>query len=521
MESITAPGVEAVSIKNLSKTFVEGRPVLNGVNLALRRGEVHALLGANGSGKSTLIKILAGYHTADNGSQVVVGGVELSLPIDPGELRRAGVRFVHQSQELTSGMTVVDNMRIGGPYFTGFAWKINWKKEKAFALEQFRRLGVEADPLLGIQGLSLTTQAKIAILRALEKSAGEQISVIVLDEPTAALGEMDAAHLIEWIRQIARDEHVGVLFVSHRLPEILAVADELTILRNGEVVAAGSVDQFTTDSIIEAIVGGRIEQYYPERPEATANEVLSVANLSGGSVHDVSFTLKQGEILGLTGIGGSGFEDVPYLLVDKERHTTGTCVIDGEEISLHTLSVAGRVKRGMALVPADRTKEALSTDLTVRENSVLPRLDTFFSKGVLHRSREDLDTRQVMKSVGVVPLQPEMLVGEFSGGNQQKIVLGKWLATSPKVLLLHEPTQGVDVGARSEIFKALAAFAESGGAAVVASVEYEDLANICNRIIVFGHGRAYQELTGAALSVEGVTAASYGADVATSLAGKT
>jgi ribose transport system ATP-binding protein len=238
-------------------------------------------------------------------------------------------------------------------------------------------------------------------------------------------------------------------------------------------------------------------------------------------VHDVSFTLKQGEILGLTGIGGSGFEDVPYLLVDKERHTTGTCVIDGEEISLHTLSVAGRVKRGMALVPADRTKEALSTDLTVRENSVLPRLDTFFSKGVLHRSREDLDTRQVMRSVGVVPHEPEMLVGEFSGGNQQKIVLGKWLATSPKVLLLHEPTQGVDVGARSEIFKALAAFAESGGAAVVASVEYEDLANICNRIIVFGHGRAYQELTGAALSVEGVTAASYGADIATSLAGKT
>jgi ribose transport system ATP-binding protein len=511
--------VPAVRIENLSKSFVEGKPVLRGVDLTINRGEVHALLGANGSGKSTLVKIFAGYHTADDGSRVAVGGVNLPLPIDSVELRKVGVRFVHQGQELVPGLSVVDNMRLGARYMTQFGWKIQWKKEKTFALEQFKEFGIDVDPLADVEGLPMSTLSKIVILRALEKDDDEEIRVVVLDEPTASLGEKDATHLMEWIRQIARDQEVGFLFVSHRLPEVFSVADTVTVLRNGEVATSGPLSNYTHDSIIEAIVGRRIEAYYPARNESLAKEVLAVTNLCGGEVQDLSFTLRRGEILGLTGIGGSGFEEVPYLLVDNARHAQGRCVIDGEEIPLKSASIAERVRRGMVLVPENRLRDALAADMSVRENVSLPRLESFYRKGLLGRTRERNHTEKVMDSVGVVPAESEMLMNQFSGGNQQKVVLGKWLATEPKVLLLHEPTQGVDVGARSEIFKALAAFVDGGGAVVVSSVEYEDLANICNRVIVFGHGRAHQEISSDALSTESVTEACYRADAETSSGG--
>lgn len=503
----------AIAIERLSKSFVDGKPVLADVDLAIGRGEVRALLGANGSGKSTLVKILAGYHSPDRGTKITVDGRALPLPVDPDEVRDAGVRFVHQEHGLVSGMSVVDNLRLGRPYFCGPGWKIRWKQEAAAARAMFSRLGVDVDPMADVEGLPLPTLAKLSILRALGQRSGDELRLVVLDEPTASLGQQDAAQVLAWVRELARLEDVGVLFVSHRLSEVFAVADTISILRNGRVVASGPAGEFTPDGAVEAIVGRRVEAYYPKRAATPLEPVLAVRALTAGQVQEISFTVRRGEVLGLTGLAGAGFEDIPYLLADRHPDARGSCSVDGKEISLRSCPVAERIRYGIALAPADRLRMALAADASARENVVLPRLPTFVRRGLLRRPAERADAARVMAAFQVTPADSETTVGQLSGGNQQKLLVGKWLATAPKVLLLHEPTQGVDVSARHQIFSALAAFADKGGAVVVASVEYEDLAHICDRVLVLGRGKVRSELAGAQLSPETVSGAAYLADI--------
>lgn len=508
---MTSPA--AIVIERLSKSFTDDKPVLTDVDLSVERGEIRALVGANGSGKSTLVKILAGYHGAGHGTKITVDGRVLPLPADPDEVRDAGVRFVHQEHGLVPGMSVVDNLRLGGRYFRGPGWKIRWKREAAAARAMFGRLGIDVDPLADVDGLPLPTLAKLSILRALDRRPGDELRLVVLDEPTAPLGREDAAQVLAWIRELARQENVGVLFVSHRLSEVFDVADTVTVLRNGGVVVSGAAGEFTPEGIVEAIVGRRVDAYYPERATAPLEPVLAVDALTAGPIQDVSFTVRRGEILGLTGLAGAGFEDIPYLLADRRRDARGSLSVDGREISLRSSPVSERIRRGIALAPVDRLRTALAADTSARENIVLPRLPAFVHRGLLRRRAERIDAAEVMARFHVTPSDTETTVGQFSGGNQQKLVVGKWLATAPKVLLLHEPTQGVDVGARREIFGALAAFADGGGAVVVASIEYEDLAHICDRVLVLGHGTVRSELAGAELSPEAVIAAAYLADV--------
>lgn len=508
-------GTLQLQAKNVTKAFVKGKPVLNGVNLDIASGEIHALAGANGSGKSTLVKILAGYHTPDEGTSIAVAGREMALPIHPLEIRRAGVRFVHQETGFIAGMSVLDNMCLGRGYLSGFGFKIRWREEARIVQEALERHQVEVD--LGADAVSLAVgqRAKLAIVRALLTRPGEERRVVVLDEPTAALGREEAMELGEWLRTLAETEGIGVLFIGHRPQELRDIADRISVLRNGTLVATFRSEEVGDEELVEAIVGTRIGAFYPSRTTAGdgAAPVMEVRHVGGVIVEDVSFPLRAGEIVGATGLQGSGFEELPYLLYDSERRARGTVVIDGKEFSVAEVPIAAHLRNGVALVPADRVRNAVAVEMSVSENVAQPQLPRFVRSGFLRRQEEKTFVRNVVDALSLTPRGTETRVGVLSGGNQQKVVVGKWLATGPRVLLLHEPTEGIDVMTKRELFRILAERVQQGMAVLLSTIEYEDLAHICDRILVFGHGRVQIELEGGHITGEDVMRAAYAASL--------
>lgn len=504
-----------LDMKGISKSFIAGKPVLKDINFDVASGEIHALAGANGSGKSTLVKILAGYHEPDAGGQISVGGNELPLPIHSHDVRLAGVRFVHQDNGFIFGMSVLDNLCLGRGYSYGLGWKIQWKRERESVEADLRRHNVTVDLDADARTLSVSTRAMLAIIRALHKRPGEEIKVVVLDEPTAAMGREEASGLGRWLRELVSKEDLGVLFIGHRPQEMREIADRISVLRNGELVATFRSNEVSNEDIVEALVGSEIGSFYPARSRqpGTYEPVFSARNVKGGSVADMSFSVDAGEIVGITGLQGSGFEELPYLLFDAERRAKGTLIQDGVEISLAHTTIASHLSRGIVFVPGDRINNSVVTDLTIRENISQPRLSQFLKRGLLRKQLEVLDAAGISGEFRVTPVGTEDRIGSLSGGNQQKVVLGKWLAMSPRVILLHEPTEGIDVAAKKEIFKILVSHAAKGTAILVSSIEYEDLAHICDRILVCGHGEIQIELNGRDVSGDDVVRAAYAASL--------
>lgn len=515
MEGQAFATLAQLEVKGVSKTFVTGRPVLNGVSFSIAPGEIYALAGANGSGKSTMVQILAGYHHPDEGAEILVGGVPLSLPIDPQEIRRRGVRFVHQDNGFISGMSIFDNMCLGRGYSSGLGWKIKWKEERNALEVDLERHKVSVDLDADARTLSMTSKAKLAIIRALHLRPDEELKVVVLDEPTSAMDKQEASDLHVWLKELSANNGIGVLFIGHRPQELRELAHRIGVLRNGEIVATFRSSEATNEEIVEALVGSHIGSFYPARnsilrdPEAA----LAAENISGGTVVDMSLSLYPGEIVGITGLRGSGFEDLPYLIFDRERRASGTLVQKGIEFKPSETSIAEHIKRGLVLVPSDRVHNSVITGISIRENISQPRLTKFIKHGLLRGRAESEDAIRIAQNFGVTPTGIETKVGSLSGGNQQKVVVGKWMAMSPDVILFHEPTEGIDVMAKKEIFKLLIARTEQGAAILVSSIEYEDLAHICNRILVCGHGRIRLELKDRELSGEDVIRAAYTASL--------
>ncbi len=504
-----------LEIRNASKSFMTSRPVLSGVNLSVMPGEIHALAGANGSGKSTIVKILAGYHSADEGTEIFVSGNRLSLPINPHEVRQAGVRFVHQDNGFIAGMSVLDNMCLGRGYSLGPVWKIRWKEEKRSIREELSRHNVFVDLDADAKTLSVAVKAKLAIIRALYCRPGEALTTVILDEPTAAMGREEATGLGTWLRELAGREGLGVLFIGHRPQELREIADRVSVLRNGQIVATFNSSEVSNEEIVEALVGSRIGSFYPARKNTLRdpNAVLVVEELCGPRVSNMSFSLYPGEIVGVTGLQGSGFEELPYLLFDSQRGATGRLVQRGVEVDLSRTSISDHISRGMVLVPGDRANNSIVTDLSIRENITQPKLRQFIKSGLLRSREESEDAQRVARAFGVTPVSMETRLAALSGGNQQKVVVGKWMALSPEIVLLHEPTEGIDVLAKREVFRLLAERAASGAAILISSIEYEDLAHVCDRILVCGHGRIRMELKGEAVTGDDVVRAAFQASL--------
>jgi ribose transport system ATP-binding protein len=463
-------GEPRLRLENVSKTFI-GTRALRDLSISIRPGTIHALVGQNGSGKSTLIKILAGYYAPDSGTLTVSGQVR-KLPLTPQAAAELGLRFVHQNLGLIASTTVMEAIRAG-------VWQplrpIHWRREDRTVKALLAELGADISPRDIIGLLTPSQRSVVAIVRALQDIQGTE-SVLVLDEPTASLNRVDAARLFTALRTL-RDAGHSILFVSHRLDEVLAVCDHVTVIRDGHDVLDTEVAGLDEETLVRAIIGRDVDNLYPGRPTPHEEIALEFNGLSGEVIRDLSLTVHRREIVGITGLAGMGQDELPYLIFGARPRRS--------------------VAAGMALVPADREAAGSVRVASVSENLTIGVIRRFFRAGFLRKQAEKSHVDALLQDFDVYPPRADFAFGALSGGNQQKALLAKWLQTTPSVVLLHEPTQGVDVGSRKQIFHIIRSTADRGAAIAIFSAEYADLAHICNRVIVLRDGAVSAELGGA------------------------
>lgn len=485
---------------------------LKGVSLSIRRGEVFGLLGQNGSGKSTMIKVLAGFHQPEEGSEVVLWGQTLPLPLDPMEIKKRGVAFVHQHLGLVPSLTVIENMRVTA-LRQKTPWLVNWKKEAQAISALFAEFGLDIDPFATIASLPPVERAFVAIIRAFEDLRASDAGhggegILVLDEPTPFLPAEDVQRLFTLIRSIVKTG-ASVVIVTHDIDEVRDITDRVAVLRDGELVDILDTRSTERQSILDTIVGSRIDHFAKSRmPSEGIPDAVIVKDLSDGKTPGFDFAIREGETLGVTGLIGSGFATLPYLLYGALRGS-GSLTISGQTIDLSVISPLMAQKLGIAFLPGDRLGAAGIGSLSVTDNITLPVLERLLGPAGLDRHGMVVEAGRLGQIYDVRPQNPQLPLGSLSGGNQQKVLLAKWLQIKPKLLMLDEPTQGVDFGARQQIFKALDRAAGDGTAILCASTDNEQLEQICDRIIVFSRGRPVIELKGSEISRKSITEACF------------
>lgn len=485
-----AGGWPALRVQDVSKSF-PGVRALREVSLDIAPGEVHALVGQNGSGKSTLIKILAGYHAADPGSHVFVDGEPLDVSRS-GAARHDRLRFVHQDLGLFLELSAVDNLALRSGFVLGGARRVDWAEQA----RRTRRLLADFDVDMDVHrplGEATPIQRTIVAVAAARAGWHDGSGVLVLDEPTAVLPPADVARLLE-IVEVARSRGTSVLYVSHRLDEVIDVADRVTVLREGRVVASQAVAGLTTQALAELMVGAEVDAGYraglTARPDSPV--VLRARGVQSQYLRDVDLDLRAGEVVGVAGLPGSGRDQLPYAIAGASAHVRGKVQVgDGPWVSLHSSS-----SPEIALVPADRARESSVVDFSVAENLSLLVLSGLASRGWLRRSAEHRLAESWIESLAIVAPSPDVLITNLSGGNQQKVIMARCLAAEPRVLVLCEPTAGVDVGSRQAIYELIAERARAGLAMVVSSSDVGDLLAVCTRVVVMCNGRIVRELAG-------------------------
>lgn len=498
----------ALEIANISKTF-GGAIALDGVSLSVDRGEVHGLLGSNGSGKSTLIKILAGFHDPEPGGEIRLYGHKVPLPVPGAQVRAMGLAFVHQHLGLIPSLSVTENLFLGD-YANSDRWAINWNKAHQDAAGIFARFDLVLDPRVEVGRLSAVQQALLAIVRAYEdlRHAGQDHAdrpgVLVLDEPTPFLPRAGVEQLFRLIRQCT-DLGASVIFVSHDVDEVREITDRSTILRDGHLIDTVVTSETSHDAFVERIIGRNMEAYggHAKKLKQAAPKV-SVGGLTAPGVGPVDFDMAPGEILGITGLIGSGFDHIPALLYGARDGVSGQLTLDGRDMSLSHLSPQQALSREIAYLPADRLGAAGVGSLSVADNVALPVYSELRGPLGLTSAQIEAHAFALGQAAGVKPNAPALPLTALSGGNAQKALMSKWLQIDPQLLLLDEPTQGVDVGARQQIWDALDRTAETGASILVASTDYEQLAQICHRVLIFARGGIVAELTGLDLTKDNI-----------------
>ena len=494
-------------IDGLSKTY-PGQVALDDAHLEVRAGEVHALVGQNGSGKSTLIKLLGGYVQADHGGSVRFAG----RPVDLWHLAaddRERIRIVHQDLGLVPALSAIENLGLGRGYITGPAGRILWRAEAARAQELLLRFGLAPDVRQPVGGLSAAEQAAIAIVRALQDWDADRPGLLVLDEPTASLNRREVDALFREVRRVA-SLGAGVLFVSHMLDEVLDLADRVTVLRDGKVVAAGvPTHHLDQRALVDLIVGRSVSDLYPAvMAPPSGTPVLEVESVFGLTLRAVSFKIHRGEVVGFAGLVGSGRDEIASAIAGMSPRFAGKVLVDKKKVFA---SPRDSLLAGVALVPADRKGLGLDPEDRLAEHVPLPRLGPFQRRTRLHRREMRGDVSAWVERLDVQPPMLDRRMSKFSGGNQQKAVLARWLRTRPKVLLLDEPTQGVDVGAKAAIYHQIAEAAREGVAVLIASSDADELVHLCDRVFVLRAGSISAELAGPNLTEERLVAETLGA----------
>jgi len=489
-----AAGVSAplLRVGGLSKSF-PGLKALDDVSLEVASGEIVAVLGHNGSGKSTLVKVLAGVYQADAGAVVEVRDADGQILGGPAA--REELHFIHQDLGLVDILNTVENLGLG-VRGRGLA-PVRRAAERRHARELIAQFGVDFDVSVPVGALSPAQRAIVAIARALDGWTRPD-NVLVLDEPTTALHGDEVQVLFEAIRRIAASG-AGVVFISHRLDEVLALADRVVVLRDGRVVADEPTAGLDHDQLVALIVGRAVAELTVLAQDSAAEAVLTVTGLCGAEINDVSLSLRAGEIVGVGGILGSGREQLAAMLFGAQHRSEGRVEVGGSELVPDDTVAA--IEAGMAFLPADRRRGGAVMDMNVRENLTLPMLGplrrTF---GRLDSKAERKETRYWMHTVNLRPPNPEQPLKLFSGGNQQKVVLAKWLRVQPRVLLLDDPTQGVDVGAKAAIYELIIAARRNGAGVLLCSSDTKELVQLCDRVLVFNGSRVVSEVPRESLS---------------------
>jgi ABC-type sugar transport system ATPase subunit len=485
--------VPLLRVSAMSKTF-PGLKALEDVALEVRSGEVVAVLGHNGSGKSTLVKILAGVHSPDPGSIVEVRDAEGRLVSGP--LTREELHFIHQDLGLADILTTVENLGLRRTSRGRGLAPVHGGAERRHARELIARFGAGFDVTVPVGRLSPAQRAIVAIARAMDGWTRPD-NVLILDEPTTALHGEEVQLLLEAVRRVAASG-AGVVFISHRLDEVLKLADRVIVLRNGRVVAEEPADRLDHDAVV-ALIAGRAVADLSTVPHAAGPPVLEVAGISGEEIENFSLTLRAGEIVGIGGILGSGRERLGPMIFGAAHRSGGRVEVAGEELVADDTLAA--IEAGMAYVPADRRRAGAVMGMSVRENLTLPAMRPLRRMfGRLDTRSELAETRAWMDTVGLHPADPERWLRLFSGGNQQKVVLAKWLRVRPRVLLLDEPTQGVDVGAKAAIYELILAARSEGTAVLLCSSDTKELVTLCDRVLVLMDGRVVSEVPQAELT---------------------
>ncbi len=473
-----------VSMENITKTF-PGVKALDNVQFHLRAGTVEALLGENGAGKSTLMKILSGVYTRDSGDLEIFGQQYGNL--NPKTAQQAGVAIIHQELNMCKHLTVAENMFLGREKRNGFALK-NAQME-AEAREILGSLGMDINPKQMVGELSVAKQQMIEIAKALSINA----KILIMDEPTSALTSKEIDDLFKIIHQLKASGH-GIVYISHRLEELQHITDHVTIMRDGQYITEGDFKDFTMDQIIQNMVGREIKEKFPRVECKKGKKIFEVKNLNAGRlVRDINFSLYEGEIVGIAGLMGAGRTETTRAIFGADPKESGEICLDGHEAKIEKQTDA--IKAGIVLAPEDRKKDGLCTKLSIRQNLELPNLDLVCNKlGVINKAKDNELCDKAVKNLMIKVANLNSNADTLSGGNQQKVVVGKWLARNSRVVIFDEPTRGIDVGAKVEIYNLMNQLKQQGIAVMFVSSEMPEVMGVADRILIMCDGRITGEV---------------------------
>ena len=489
-----------LSLRGVSKSF-GAVAALRDVQLDLAAGEVHALVGENGAGKSTLVKVLAGVHQPDAGT-IQLDGEQLTIG-SPAAARAAGIAVIYQEPTLFPDLSVAENIFMGRQPLRSLR-RIDKTAMRIRTTELFARLGVHLDPDRPARGLSIADQQLVEIAKALSFEA----RILIMDEPTAALSGVEVERLFSVARSV-RDAGAAVLFISHRFDEIFALSQRVTVMRDGHWVSTDATDALTVDALVRRMVGREVSSLFPKQDTTVREPRLEVSGLARRGVFtDVTFTVHSGEIVALAGLVGAGRSEVTRAVFGIDRHDAGTVRVDGRTVPPGDPSAA--IAAGVALVPEDRRQQGLVMELSVERNATLPRRWSLSRFGLLFGDAEKRSATTWTERLRVKTARLDDPVLSLSGGNQQKVVLAKWLATEPRVLIVDEPTRGIDVGTKAEVHRLLSQLAADGVAVLMVSSELPEVLGMADRVLVMHEGRLVADIARAEADEESVMLAATG-----------
>lgn len=469
-----------LEMKGISKSF-PGVKALDDVTFNVKPGSVHALMGENGAGKSTLMKILFGIYDEDEG-KIFIEGKETTFQ-NPKAALENGVSMVHQELNQVLQRDVMDNILLGRYPQKGIF--IDQKAMFKFTKNIFDDLGIDINPKSKLADLSVSERQMVEIGKAVSYEA----RILVLDEPTSSLTQQEVRHLFRIIN-LLRDRGCGIVYISHKMEEILEISDEVTVMRDGKWIATEDAKDLTTDKIINLMVGRDLTNRFPPKTNKPEDVILEVKGLTGRyqpSIKDISFELRKGEILGVSGLVGSRRTELLETIFGIAAHSQGEIILDGKAIDNKDSTTS--IKNGFALLTEERRATGIFGGLDIKFNSIIANIDGYSKYGILDDKKAKEDTKWVIDSMNVKTPSQKTAIKSLSGGNQQKVIIGRWLLTEPEVLLLDEPTRGVDVGAKYEIYQLIIELAEKGKGIIFVSSEMPELLGICDRILVMSNGR--------------------------------